>query len=66
MEHPLQDRTELLPQIEEFKCIRVLFTSEGRVVQEIAVMCECCTQQKELNMNTKLFTSQSPMVTTSG
>lgn len=54
MEHPLQDRTELLPQIEEFKCIRVLFTSEGRVVQEIAVMCECCTQQKELNMNTKL------------
>lgn len=32
MKCPFQVREELLPQVEEFRYLRVLFTNEGRVV----------------------------------
>ena len=38
---PLQVGGESLPQVEEFKYFRVLFTSEGKIEQEIATTTEC-------------------------
>ncbi|KAK3536646.1 hypothetical protein QTP86_015449 [Hemibagrus guttatus] len=68
----LQVGGELLPQVEEFKYLRVLFTSEGRMDREIdrwisaaaAVMYWSVVVKKELSRKAKLSIYQSIYVPT--
>ncbi|TWW63115.1 hypothetical protein D4764_03G0001230 [Takifugu flavidus] len=69
----LQVKEEILPQVEEFKYLRVLFTSEGRIEQEIdrrigaasaviRILHQSVVMKRELSQKAKLSICQSIFV----